>query len=809
MDALLQDIRYALRGLRRTPGFALVAILTIGLAIGANTTVFTWLERIALRPLPGVPEAGRLVTLWTRAAAGRTMLASYPEYRDWRDGARAFEGIAAQTMIQLSLRTTSGPAERAWGVLASWNLFETLKVRPLLGRTFLPDEESGAVPVAVLSYAHWQRVFGGDSGVVGRHVLLNGHDFTVIGVLPRGFRGADAGLSHDLWVPVTLHGLLTPSPGALTGRDHRFLHIFARLRPGVTSDQAREDINAVQRALARTYPEDRDRSVAVLGVGDEEASAWMLPVLGALLGVTMLVLLVACANLANLLLARATARRREIGIRLAVGAGRLRLMRQLLTESVVLALGGGLVGLLVALWGRGLLVASVPLAAMPVPIDPDFSFDARVLGFALAVTLATGVAFGLVPALQASKADLVSTLRDGAAAGASGRSRTQSALIAAQVAFSCVALVCAGLFLRGLDRARDLEMGHRDPERLLLAETNTFRAGIPDSAGPAVLERLLERVRAVPGVRSATVATMGLQGFGHWSRSPMVVEGYTFRAAEDSALEYNRVGSDYFETVGMRMATGRGIGGQDGAGAPPSVVVNEAFVRRYWPAQEPLGRRIRFWGTWRTVVGVARDASYLPVNAPPPPLLFVPISQSYQPGYTLHVRTEGDPRGIQQALRAAFQQTSADLPFTDVRTGADQIAAVLFTQRIGAQALAAFGFLALVLSAIGVFGALSYLVSQRTRELGVRMALGATRRDVVRLVLGRALRLTGIGLAVGLVLAVGAGRLLRSQIFGVSPLDPVTFASVVVLLAAVALLAAWLPARRAAQVDPIIALQAE
>ena len=809
MDTLVQDVRYALRGLKKTPGFALVAVLTIGLAVGANTSVFTMMERFVLKPLPGVPETERLVVLNTGAPGGGEWSVSYPDYRAWREGTRAFEGIAVQSMVQLNLRT-EGPSQRAWGSFTSWNLLQTLHVRPVLGRAFEANDEAQATTTTVISHALWQRIFAGDSGIVGRHVMLNGHDFTIIGVLPKGFGGTEVGLTFDLWVPVTLQELLTPNRGALVNHGWRWLEAVARLKPGVTVEQARQDVNLVHRGLAETEQADRNTTVVVQRFGDEEGPvSWFRPLTAALLGVTILVLLIACANLANLLLARAIARRREIGVRLAVGAGRARLVRQLITESVVLSLGGGALGILIALWGRDSLWAFVPAA--PVPIGFDMPLDARVLGFALVATLFTGVVFGLIPALQASRIDLVPALRDGAATGPARGSRLQATLVAAQVALAIVSLVCAGLFVRGMQRAQSVDTGIGDPKGVLLVGTSLYLAGYTsDSTGLPVLDRLLTEVRGLPGVSSASVATLVPLGFGGWSSSSMDIEGYEFRPDENGAIPWSSVGSDYFETVRTPVLQGRGITAVDQRGSQPVAVVNEAFARRYWPGREAIGRQLRFsGGTWRTVVGVARDIKTRSLDEPAQPLLYVAIQQRYSSGFTLHVRTAGDPRLLQQALRRAFERVDPNLPFNDVRTFAENMGAVTFVQNMGASMLAAFGLLALVLAAIGLYGVLSYSVAQRTREMGVRIAIGASRRDVLALVVGKAMRLTAIGLGVGIVLAAGAGVLLRSQIFGVSPLDPVTFVVVIVLLAAVAFVAAWLPARRAARVDPIIALQAE
>ena len=811
METLLQDVRYALRSLRKSPLFALMAVVTMGLAIGVNTSVLSWVERLVLRPLPGVPQSDQLVALQLQDQ-GDAGGFGYLDYRDWRESARAFEDIAMSAdMPPVSLRA-AGPAQQAFAGLVSWNLFDVLHVRPALGRAFRPEEETGRTPVAVISHDLWRRMFGGDSGVVGRHVMLNGNDFTIVGVAPAGFVGAQVGWRSDLWIPVTLVELVAGWDGALSVRGWRFIDAaMARLRPGVSLEQARQDMDLVHRRVAEANPGyHRSTSVLVRRYADVGVSAWLRPVMGALLGVTVLVLLIACANLANLLLARASVRRREMGVRLAVGALRGRLVRQLLTESMVLALGGGIVGVLLAVWGKDLALALIPISGFPIAFD--LPLDARVLAGAAAVTLATGVAFGLVPALQASKPDLVSALRDGTGSASARRARLQSGLVAAQVALSLVALVCAGLFLRGLQRAREVDTGIRNPEQVLLVDVNTFAAGYSDSAGAALVDRMLERVRALPGVRSAAVATQLPLGFGGFNDISVEVDGYRFRDDEDRTALISWVSDQYFETAGVPVVRGRGITEQDRRGAPDIVVVNEAFARRFWPGQDPIGQRLRAGGStgpWRTVVGVARDVKGRSLAAPAPPTFYRPIQQAFSSRFTLHVRSDGDPRALQQVLRQAFAELDPNLPLAGVRTMAQHMSAASFIQRMGAWMLSSFGALALVLAAVGLYGVMAYSVEQRTREMGVRIAVGASTRDLAGLVVGRALRVTAIGLAVGLALAAGAGRLLRSQIFGVSPLDPVTFVGVSALLAAVALLAAWLPARRAARVDPIIALQAE
>jgi len=807
VESLLQDIRYALRGLRKTPGFAIVAVLTIGLGVGVNTTVFSWMRTLVLHPFPGVERPDRLLSLATSPpGSDERWSISYPGFRDWREGTRAFEGMAVSHVEQLGLRL-GGPPERVWGQLVSADFFDVVGVRPQLGRTFLPEEEPAAAPVAVISHRLWQRAFGGDRSVVGRHALLNGTDVTIVGVAPERFSGLMPGLAFDLWAPVTLQPSLMPVRHSGAGqRGERWLQAFARLRAGVSLEQARGDLASVQSRLSDANPEERGFTASVVRLRESGPSAQLVPLLTALFGVTVLVLLIACANLAGLLLARAFARTREIGIRLAVGAGRGRLARQLLTESLVIAAAGGVAGVVFAVWAQDLILPLLPSASLPLGLD--FTFEPVLLLFALGAAVLTGLVFGLVPALRSSRPDLVLALKSGSG-GPGGRLRAQSTLVAGEIALCVVALACAGLFLRGLQRAQMVDPGFREPDRVLLVGTDFALAGHRDSAGQALADRLLEQTRALPGVSSASLASIVPLGFGGGESDETAVEGYTPQPRENMVVAFNNVGPDYFATLGIPLLQGRGIERTDGRDALPVAVVNEAFARRYFPGASPLGRRVEQDGRRMTVVGVAGDGKYVSLAEAPQPLVYRPYSQHYVPYLTLHVRGAGDPRRLERALRGVFERTDPNLPFLDVRTLADQMGVVTVFQRVGAWMLAAFGALALGLAAVGIYGVLSHSVGQRTREIGVRIAVGASRRDVLTLVVGGAMRLALVGLAVGLVLAVGAGQLLRSQIFGVSPLDPMTFVGVIALLAAVALLAAWLPARRAAKVDPIIALSAE
>ena len=806
MGALLQDLRFGLRVLRKRPGLTLIAAVSLGLGIGANTTVFTWMNTFVLKPLPAVPEFRRIVAINTHGPGNSSWSVSYPNLRDWRAQSRSLD-IAAAAFGQLGLRGAGGAVERTWAAMASGNYFDVLGVRASLGRLLTPRDEEQRSPVVVLGYGFWQRRFAGDSAIVGRHLELNGHDLQVIGVAAPRFGGTIIGLRFDAYAPVTLVPLLTGLTG-LEGRQNQFMDAIGRIRAGWTLAQARQELDAVAKRVAETTGDDDSRNGAwVKPLTDQGAASFLTPLLFALLGVTGLVLLIACANVANLQLARGLARRREIGIRVALGAGRWRLVRQLLTESLALGLLAGGVGVLVAYWSRDTLARMVPPA--PFPINLAFDVDGRVLLFALGVTIAAAVVFGLVPALQASNPALVPTLKDEIGGGPAHRSRLQSALVVSQVALSLVSLVCAGLFLRSLVASRDADVGFTGPDHVLLVSTDLTLAGVPEQQQAAVAGRLLERLGAVPGVEAASLAQTSPLGFGGASSLGIAPEGYVPGRNENMSIEYLAVGSDYFRAMGIPVVRGRGIERGDVAGAPDVAVVNERFAQRFWPGQDPVGKRFQRRGIWRTVVGVAKQGKYHDLTETAGSLIYIPFAQETRNDFDVVVRSAGDPRALAGAVHQAFKDVSPDLPVLDVRTMAEHMQAALFVQTLGATMLTAFGAMALLLSAIGIFGVLSYHVAQRTREIGVRVALGAGRREVVGMVVGRALRLVGLGLVAGLVLALGAGQLLRSQLIGVGPRDPLTYAGIGLLLALVALGASWLPARRAARVDPMVALRYE
>ncbi|MDP3773876.1 MAG: ABC transporter permease [Gemmatimonadales bacterium] len=808
MHNLLLDIRYAFRSFARQPALTFVAVLSLGLGIGATSTVFTWLQGFVLNPLPAVPGWDRLVAAHTRAPGGGFWSVSWPDFQDWRAGARSVD-LAAWDIMQLGLRDGSGPTERAWGMVVSGNYFEDLHVRAALGRVLRMDDEQRRAPVAVLGHGFWQRHFAGDSSVIGRTITLNGSAFTIVGVAAPRFGGTYIALSLHLYVPMTTIPLLTPDGAQLLqDRLRRSIEVVGRLKPEATVAQAAAEVEPLALRAGAAGGLAQPLGAVVRRHSDVDAPSAMRPVLGALLAVAGLVLLIACANVANLLLARAVARRREVAVRLAVGASRYRLVRQLLTESLALAALAGVFGLVVTSWGRDAMLALLP--AVPYPVGLDFRLDGRVLLFATLVTAATAMAFGLVPALQASNPDLVRTLKDEIGEGTGGRGRLQAALVVTQVALSLVTLVSAGLFMRSLEEYRSIDSGMTDLDRVLLAGTDLRLSGITgDSVQVSVVRGLLERVRALPGVEAASVARSVVLGPGPVSSSATRIEGYTPRPNENMNVSHNDVAGDYFRTTGIRLIEGRDLSDADVSDNAPVVVVNEAFVRRYLAGRSAIGARVNMGGEeWLSIVGVVVTSKVNDYTEDPLPMVFRAYSARFAPpAFTLHVRAAGDPLALTAVIRGAFAEVSAELPFLDPRNMAEFTTIPYWPQKIGAIMLAAVGTLALLLAAIGIYATMAYTVSRRVREIGVRIALGAARKQVIGMVVGRGMRLTALGLLIGLVFAGLVGQALRSQLLGVSPRDPLTFAGVGLLLAAVALAACVLPARRAARVDPMVALR--
>ncbi|MDT7603528.1 MAG: hypothetical protein QOF61_1525 [Acidobacteriota bacterium] len=812
MGNLWQDLRYGFRRLIKSPGFTLVAILSLALGIGANTAIFSLVDTVLLRPLP-VPEPGRLVEVYGTLHKGADYtIQSYLNYKDYRDRNQVFTGLLAYRFAPMSL-SHNGANERVWGYTVSGNYFDVLGVPPALGRGFLPEEDQtpGARPVVVISYNCWQSRFGGEPSIVGRQITLNNQPFTVVGVAPRGFIGTEVAYAPEVFAPMMMAKQIEPGSNWLESRSDDNIFVVGRLKDGVTREQAEASLVGLTSLLAQEHPQENEgRGVRLLSPGlfIPDIRDAVVTFSSVLMGVVGLVLLLACVNLANLLLARATERRKEIAIRLALGASRVRLVRQLLTESVVLSLAGGAFGLLLATWLNALV------GAIKLPTDIalvfDLRIDWRVLTFTLGVSLATGVVFSLLPALQTSKPDMIPALKDDSAMGGFRRSRLRNALVVAQVALSLVLLVCAGLIVRGLQAAQAMHPGF-NPQNAVALSFDLGLQGYDEQRGRAFQRDVVERAKQVPGVRSVTM-TDSLPLAINYNSTTIYVEGQPVASSSDLPLAVPiYTGLEYFKTMDIPLR-GRDFTAHDDQKESRVAIVNETFARKFWHGEDAIGKRFNFNGPgdpyWE-VIGVVADGKYNSLGEEPKPAFYRSMLRSYNSTVVLVARVEGDPQGAVGALRRVVQSLDPSMPIFDAKTLTDHMQIPLFPARMAAIVLGSFGVLALVLAGIGIYGVMSYVVAGRTREIGLRMALGANRRNVLRLIVGQGMTLALIGLGIGLVVAFAAARLLTSLLYGVSPADPVTFAGVGLLLAAVAFLACYIPARRATKVDPMIALRYE
>ena len=810
---MLADLRYALRALRKSPGFTLVAALTLALGIGANSAIFSVVYGVLLRPLP-YRDADRLVTVnhLYPSLKGLEAGVSAPGFVDYRDRSRVFAGVAVQAGWQPSL-TGRGDPERLTGSRVSGQFFSTLGVGAALGRTLRPDEDQpGRENVVVLSDGFWRRRFGGDRAAIGQTLTLDGVPHEVVGVMPPTFRDYFV-RPAELWRPIAL-----TAEQITGGRTNEWLTLTARLRPGVTAEQAQAEMRTLAEQLKRQYPEafPADWSLAVASLRDK-GTGGVRPALLVLFGAVGLVLLIACANVANLLLARAAGRAREVAVRTALGAQRGRIVRQLLTESVVLALGGGALGLLLAQFGVQALGAfSQAAAGAAGPAEP-VGLDAPVLLFALALSVGTGLLFGLAPALQAAGGGLQQSLREGGrgAAGDRAAQLVRRGLIVAEVALALMLLAGAGLLVKSFTRLLGVDPGF-DPRNVLTATVALPAAGYAsDTQRVAFFDELLPRIAAIPGVQAVGASSgLPLTGSG-WTQS-FDAEGYQPPAGQPSPWgEFKVITPGYPQVMRVPLVRGRGFTEQDGPGAPAVALVDEELVRRYWPGQDPIGKRLDF-GTTASgrrrlleVVGVLRHVRQQGLDDDARVQVYVPHKQRGLDRMSLVIRTAGDPLQVVPLVRAAVQQVDRDQPIADVRTMDALLAESVGQRRLSTVLLALFAGVALALACIGLYGVTAYAVTQRTREIGVRMALGAAGSQVVGAFVRDGLRLTALGLALGLAGAVAGGRLIASQLYEVEPTDPVTLGATAATLAVVAALASYLPARRATRVDPIAALRAE
>jgi predicted permease len=821
MGTLLQDLRYGFRMLWKSPGFTLVAVLTLALGIGANSAIFSGVSAFILRPLPIIEEPSRLVRLFEIYNDPNDYNGfSYPDYLEYRDQNRSFEGILGYRMVEAAL-SNSDQNDVIWGELVTGNYFDVLRVRPAVGRAFLPEEDQspGARPVVVLSHSLWQRRFNADSAIIGKPVTLNGLAYTVVGIAPKEFVGTKFALSMDFWIPMMMQAqIMRGDTDRLNVRGDHWFAAMGRLKPGVTAEQAEAEMTAIAGRLEQAYPAERDKNGRVIVrseiEGRFEESAGTVT-LGATLALALIgmVLLIACANVANLLLARAITRRREIGIRLALGASRLRLIRQLLTESVMLSMLGGTLGLLLAFWATDWMQGFIPV--IPYTIAFDFSPDIRALSFTLVVSVLTGVIFGLAPALQASNPDVVPVLKGETPTAGHGwrRLTLRNLLVISQVALALVVLVCGALFIKSARNARAIDPGFTT-SNVLAVSMNPSLLGYTEEQSKQFYRQLVERVEALPGVESASVSSLLPLGDSASSRGPVVAEGQQEPPLGNESVNIlaNFVGPKHFETLQTPLLAGRDFSWRDDQSAPAVIIVNETLAARYWPGESALGHRLRVGDEktpYREVVGVAKDSKYRSIGENPKPYMYLPIMQNYRPTLTLVARTAGDPAALVGGVRREVQALDPRLPIYDIKTMKEHMTYALWAIQMGASLSTAFGLLALLLAATGLYSVMAYSVSQRTREIGIRMALGAQASDVLKMVTRQGMTLALVGVGLGLTVTSVATRILSSLLYGVSATDLVIFVGIPMLLAAVALLACYIPARKATKVDPMVALRYE
>ncbi|MGH9837616.1 MAG: ABC transporter permease [Blastocatellia bacterium] len=819
MQTLWQDLRYGARMLMKKPGFTLIAVITLGLGIGANSAIFSVVNGVLLREAP-YREPQRLVMVWADRPQlqAQTGISDFPvsaaDFADWRDQNQGFEQIAAFHSQSFNI-TGGGEPEFLGGVRASANLFALLGIEARRGRVFLPEEDrAGNNRVVILSDGLWQRRFGSDPKIIGRTISLNNEPYTVVGVASPDFqfpRKAELPAGFGFPGEVSLYTPLALTPEQRNNRGRDYLAVIARLKPQTRFEQAQAEMVGVAERLEQQYPDtNRNKSVRLVAF-HQQVVGKAQPALLALLGAVGFVLLIACANVANLLLARAAARQKEMAIRAALGAGRWRVIRQLLTESLLLAASAGALALLLAVWGVDLLRTILP---DNLPRAGEIGVDVRVFGFTLVVSLLTGILFGLVPALQASRTDLNETLKEGGrSSGGGGHNRFRGLLVVSEVALALLLLVGAGLMLRSFIRLMSVDPG-LDPQNVLTMDIRLPRSKYQPPQQAAFFQQLLERLRALPGVQSAGAvyplplggAEEGM-GFGIEGRPPAA-------PGEQLTAGPRWVSPDYFKVLKIPLLKGRVFTEGDGGDSPPVLVINEAMARQYWPNEDPIGRRVAFNSRdnqpiWREIVGVVKDVRHTALDTESKPQMYFPFTHFPLPFMTLVARTDGDPMSLVAAVRGQVRAIDKDQPVSNIHAMEELLARSVSERRFNLLLLAIFAGVALLLAAVGIYGVMSYSVEQRTHEIGVRMALGARTADVLRLLLGQGMKLVAMGVAIGLAAAFALTRLISTLLFGVRATDPVTFVALALLLTVVALLACWIPAWRATKVDPMIALRCE
>jgi predicted permease len=809
---LLRDISYALRQLRKNPGFTALAVGTLALGIAANLTIFSWINSTLLDPVPGITHTSDMITIMRGERSEHpTPPFSYDDYVDLRENSHSFAGLLAYHHDYMSI-TGSGKPVRIYGVLASSNYFEVLGVHPIVGRTLMPtlkNERAGAAE-AVLGYDLWRNRFAGDPSIVGKTIQINLHPYAIVGIAPRNFHGCSSGLRSEIWIPMGMDSEIWGS-NRINDRGVSWLNVLGKLKPGVDSSQAVSELNIAMQRIAALYP-DTHRGANTISAdplwrSPFGANVYLYGTLPILLALAAVLLLLACANVANLLLVRSVARRREMAIRLSMGANRWRIVRQLLVENLIIALGGGLLALVITMWTARTFAYFLPPTTLPVALNGRV--DGFVLLATMFVSILTAAVSGVIPALRASSLSPVSVLKDEALSTSGGlsRSRLTSSLVIAQIALSLLLLTCAGLFVRSLRNAQNADPGF-DPNNVLLTSFDLDPMGYTNAQANEFDRQLLVRVQQLPGVQSATLADFSPLSFTIHSDGVQPV-GYVPHLHESMEVDRGKVGPGYLATMRTPLIAGRDFTTQDFAATEPVAIVNQALVGRYWPGQNAIGKRIQVAGNWCTVVGVAANGKYRRMIYDPAPLVLVPLMQRGAGVQTLHVRTARDPLALSSAVERTIHDLNPDLPLYNVTTlkANTQIGNVF--ERIAVAFAGSFGLLALILAAVGIYGVVAYTTRQRTHEIGIRMALGAAQGDVFRQVLAQGLRLALMGLAAGLVASFVFTRMLHGMLFGVGATDWLTFAVVPAALLLVTLTACLIPARRAASVEPMQALRTE
>jgi predicted permease len=813
---LLQDFRYACRLAAKSPGFTLVAALTLAVGIAANTTVFSWIDTVLLRPIPGASAPSELASFETLTPNGEFITTSYLDYRDYRDHLKLLSGLAVAQPRPLSIGADEH-SERVWGELVSGNYFAVLGVRPPLGRPFSREEygdKQGAYPVAVISQSLWQRHFSGDPHVIGRTLRVNRQQITIVGVAPAEFRGSVPGLTFEIWIPAMMGAQLNVMPDwMMNDRQTRSFMGIARLRPGVTLPQARAEMAALAKQMAVANADTNEGiSATLLPVwkGHFGAQSLLLQPLRILMFLGAIVLLIVCANVANLLLARGATRRKEFSLRMSLGAGRMRLIRQLLSESILLAGLGALFGVPLALWMGNTLGYLLPPGVLPVVLNMQMNGD--VLAFTVLVCVLACVISGVAPALQATRVELNEALNEGGRSGTTGAhsQRMRRTLVASEVALALVAIIGAGLFARSFQLARRINPGF-DAQHVAVSHLYLSTSGYSVPQRKQFCRSLADRLRSQPGILSAAYADMVPMGFDTGPWEDLRILDYTPGRSENMKIYRNLVSPGYFDLLRIPLLQGRDFTEHDDEKSAPVMVVNQTFARRFLAGRNPIGYRVHGWGKWFTIVGVVRDSKYHTPNEAPMPYFYVPFLQVYREDLAIafYVRTAADPTQALPLVRREIRSMDPGVGLFESMPLTEFMGASLFAQKVAASFLSALGAIALVLAAVGLYSVMAFSVSQRTQEIGIRLALGARPADVLGLILRQGLLLTGLGLAAGVAASLAITRLASGLLIGVSATDPLIFIAAAMFLTAVAAMASLIPAYRATRVDPNTALRCQ